>query len=168
MKLAEPVIRITKDGLTKIDDIERTCKSYWSRFEEDFPHIKSEAINEEDKVNLADSRIKCVLRALHERPWQRTTALARTVRLSPDRLRHLFLKEVGVSISAYSLEVRLQRARRLLRNTNQTIKEIRYGVGIPDGSNFTRYFRKRFLITPSAYRTANHFGPRLPDLTSHQ
>src|SRR5207253_1108704 len=40
----------------------------------------------------------------------------------------------------------------LLITTHLSIKEIRNKAGISDGSNFVRDFKKRFGLTPSAYR----------------
>jgi two-component system response regulator YesN len=78
------------------------------------------------------------------------------VRLSPDHLERLFKKEVGTSIGRYAMELRLQRASKLLESTFRSIEEIRDEVGIPDGSNFVRHFKNRFGVTPSAYRKALH------------
>jgi len=81
------------------------------------------------------------------------------VGLSPWHLEHLFKKEMALSIGAFSLEVRLRRARKLLTTTFQSIKQIRCEVGIPNASNFVRHFRQRFDSTPSDYRKSVDSNP---------
>ena len=78
--------------------------------------------------------------------------MAGTVGLSRSRLKDLFRQETGMSIRAYSKELRPQRACELLRTTYLSIKEVRVQSGIPNGPNFDRDFKKRFGMTPSAYR----------------
>src|SRR5688572_30533749 len=101
---------------------------------------------------VTDLRIRQVLIVMEQEPWQRTSCLAAFVRLAPTSLQHLFSKEVGVNIGEYSRELRLQHARLLLATTWKSIKEVRNAVGIPNGPNFVRYFRKRFGMTPSVYQ----------------
>ena len=105
-------------------------------------------------VRVTDPRITVVLSALEIQPWRTLAELSDVVQLSPSRLRHLFRNETGTSISCYTLELRLERARVLLTTTFQPIKVIRHEVGIPDGPNFAVYFKRRFRMTPSAYRKA--------------
>jgi transcriptional regulator GlxA family with amidase domain len=50
------------------------------------------------------------------------------------------------------MEVRLQRACDLLSGTLLSVKEVRHEIGIPDGANFARHFRRRFAMTPSGFR----------------
>jgi transcriptional regulator GlxA family with amidase domain len=99
-----------------------------------------------------DPRVEEVCRVLHLQPRLGVAELASLVRLSPSRLRHVFKKQTGVAIVEYSLEVRLQHARVLLITTFLSIKEIRHVAGIPDATNFVRFFKKRFHLTPSLYR----------------
>src|SRR5207245_11225616 len=87
-------------------------------------------------------------------PERRASDLARALNLSTSRLQHLFKKYFGVSIDNYSMNLRLQCAEKLVRTTFRCFKEIGQEVGISDHSNFSRYFKKRFGLTPSAYRKA--------------
>ena len=105
-----------------------------------------------------DPRIQAVMRALEAQPHLRTAQLAALVDLSPDHLERLFKKQLGASISGYSIDLRLQKARTLLRSTYRSVKEIRNEIGIPDASNFVRYFKERFGLSPSACRKASDIG----------
>ncbi|MBO1580302.1 helix-turn-helix domain-containing protein [Bacillus sp. XF8] len=66
-----------------------------------------------------------------------------------------FLKETGKSPSAYIQEVRLNKAKELLRNTNLPILHIAIQVGLEHQSSLTRLFQKYEGITPSQYRKGN-------------
>jgi AraC family transcriptional regulator, arabinose operon regulatory protein len=99
-----------------------------------------------------DERIRRVCEELTRDVSLRLTDLARLVGLSSSRLQHLFSDETGVNIREYKREVRLQRARQLLQQTDIPIKAIAVDIGIPDRSNFIKYFKARFGITPAAYR----------------
>lgn len=63
-----------------------------------------------------------------------------------------FKKETGKTPSAYLCDLRIQRAKRLLRSDRYTISEVAENVGIPDANYFVKCFRKITGVTPSAYR----------------
>jgi two-component system response regulator YesN len=115
-----------------------------------------------------DPRLDRVLHELEEQPTRRTRELAAIVELHPSHLQHLFTKHFGMSISSYSMELRLQHARRLLITTYKPIKQVRHEAGIPNGPNFVRYFKSRFLMTPSDYRKThqNRFDEQITVLTN--
>jgi transcriptional regulator GlxA family with amidase domain len=78
--------------------------------------------------------------------------IARKVRLSVPHLSHLFRTETGHSPGQYLMILRIQEAARLLTGSNLSVKEIMTKVGFGDKSNFVRSFKKRYGMTPSAYR----------------
>jgi AraC family transcriptional regulator of arabinose operon len=103
---------------------------------------------------VVDQRVRHVLERLQDDPRLRPRQLAPFVRLSTSRLEHLFKQEVGTTIGQAAKELQLLRAKYLLETTFQSPKEVRYAVGITDAANFTRQFKERFGITPSACRAA--------------
>jgi len=100
----------------------------------------------------ADRRIKCVLYALQAQPGLRAAQLAPRVGLTASYLQKLFKKEIGFRIGEYAMELRLLRASHLLAETLKPLKEIRHEVGIPDPSNFARWFKERFGCAPMTFR----------------
>ena len=54
--------------------------------------------------------------------------------------------------------LRIERASRLLRETDQPIMEIGFAVGFENFSYFIKRFRAVFGCTPSAYRKAGGAG----------
>src|SRR5579862_9213305 len=91
-----------------------------------------------------DARLCRVLIALQKCPTRRTKELAAMVSLHPAYLRYLFRKKLGMTVTAYSIGLRLRYARELLVESKKSIKEIRNEVGIPNAANFVRSFRKHF------------------------
>lgn len=78
--------------------------------------------------------------------------LAHLVNLSPSRLRHLFKRDTGQTLTQYLVSQRLNQARVLLETTHLSVKEIMNRVGISDSSHFARDFKKLFGLTPTTYR----------------
>ena len=64
-----------------------------------------------------------------------------------------FKHENGYTFQEFLITQRLERAKRLLENSNASIIEIAQAVGFSDHSNFTRAFQKNYCITPTRYRT---------------
>jgi transcriptional regulator GlxA family with amidase domain len=78
--------------------------------------------------------------------------LARSLNLSPTRLRELFQKQTGRSPRDYLRRLRIQRAEDLLRLTFLSVKEIAAHTGATDVSHFVRAFKRHSGLTPSEYR----------------
>lgn len=75
--------------------------------------------------------------------------------MSQSYLCEIFHNIVGSPPALYLNDVRLQHARRLLREEKMSIKQIARTVGVRDANYFVRLFRKRFGETPSAYKLKN-------------
>lgn len=80
------------------------------------------------------------------------TELARNVGLDKAYLSRLFKTQVGVGPMAYLAILRAERAASLLRNSDMNCNEIGFAVGYSDANLFSRRFRSRFGLSPSAYR----------------
>jgi AraC family transcriptional regulator len=78
--------------------------------------------------------------------------LAAQAGLSKFYFNRLFKSAMGVSPSRYQMTLRMDEARRLLRETKDTVVEIGLSVGCPNQSHFARIFRKETGLTPSDYR----------------
>lgn len=87
-------------------------------------------------------------------------AVARSVNLSPSRLRSLFREETGLTPAQYLKCLRMRRAEQLIRQTFLNLKEIMLRVGIADESHFVRDFRKTYGLSPMRYRAARRGAPR--------
>lgn len=72
--------------------------------------------------------------------------------ISENYLSRLVKQSTGRSVGAWIDIVRIQRAKRLLAETHQSIIDIAAAVGIEDQSYFSRLFKKETGLTPSAFR----------------
>ena len=58
----------------------------------------------------------------------------------------------GYSANKFIRIIRLQKASKLLRETEDTISSIAYDTGFNDPDYFSRLFRREFKQTPSTFR----------------
>ncbi|MBM2715220.1 AraC family transcriptional regulator [Mesorhizobium caraganae] len=106
---------------------------------------------------LRAARLQAILDKIRDNfadPAISAQRIAQQLRLSP-RYVHDLLQETGTSFAARVLELRLQRAHRMLadrRNDRMRISEIALLSGFSDVSYFNRCFRRRFGSTPSGAR----------------
>ncbi len=64
----------------------------------------------------------------------------------------LFKNAMGVSPSRYLLTLRMDEARRLLRETKRSVVDVALDVGYANPSHFARFFRRETGLSPSDYR----------------
>jgi len=75
--------------------------------------------------------------------------------LSARQLRRLFVAQVGCSPSAYAQSLRLERARRLVRESQASLTEIANVCGYSDAAHLSRSYRARYATSPSRDRLQN-------------
>jgi len=78
--------------------------------------------------------------------------LAREADMSEFHFSRLFKRTTGLTPSQYFIHLRMEKARRLLRETNQSVTEIGLDVGYTSPSHFAQIFRREVGISPSEYR----------------
>ena len=79
------------------------------------------------------------------------SAIAAAVRLSPDRFRHLFMKQTGVGFRAYVLWRRPECALAAYA-AGKTLTEAAHIGGFADSAHFSRTFRRMFGLAPASVR----------------
>ena len=77
---------------------------------------------------------------------------ARALFLSPDYLSRIFSKETGTSFNRYLNNVRITKAKELIRSCNLRLTDISQMVGYDDQSYFTKVFRRITGMSPNEYR----------------
>ena len=80
--------------------------------------------------------------------------LARAAGLSRAHFSREFRRTFGESPHAYLLTRRLERAAALLRNTDHSVAEICFSVGLQSVGSFTTSFTRTYGHSPAAYRLA--------------
>ncbi len=101
-----------------------------------------------------DPRIEVVLQHLvqHISDPLSVGKLAHIVALSPSRLSHLFKAQVGDSLAATLLKLRLRHAARFLEFTAQSVNEIALNTGFQSPFHFSRQFKAYYGMSPTMYR----------------
>lgn len=76
---------------------------------------------------------------------------AKALSHSPDYLSRIFKLETGVTFNHYVNNLRIEKAKKLMRNTNLRLTDISHMVGYVDQSYFTKVFRRITGLSPSEY-----------------
>jgi AraC-like DNA-binding protein len=82
-------------------------------------------------------------------------ALARAAHLSPAHFSREFRAAFGETPHQYLLTRRLERAAELLRNTDRSVADICFTVGLSSVGSFTTSFGRTFGLSPTVYRAAH-------------
>ena len=78
--------------------------------------------------------------------------ISNAVHMSPDYAGRLFKKEMGTTIQDYLINVRIQKAKELMRTTQYPISEIATMVGYEQFSHFSYSFHNIEHMSPRQYR----------------
>jgi AraC-like DNA-binding protein len=78
--------------------------------------------------------------------------LARAAGLSRAHFSREFKRAFGESPHGYLLTRRLERAAALLRNTDRSVADICFSVGLSSVGSFTTSFTRTFGVSPTTYR----------------
>ncbi|HEY2491670.1 MAG TPA: AraC family transcriptional regulator [Paenibacillus sp.] len=94
------------------------------------------------------------LRYIHEHYMEPITLdqLALILNYSAKNLSKVFKKQTGYSLIDYVIQVRINKAKELLIQTDATIQEIAESIGYPDRLYFTRIFKKHSGVSPGSFK----------------
>jgi AraC family transcriptional activator of pyochelin receptor len=114
--------------------------------------MKGKGITKQDiaKVQYAEQLLMKDLR-IHTK----IAELAYSVGLSEKKLKYIFKLIYGKGVYAHLKDMRLEKAKEMLVNSEKPIKEIAARLGYKDQSNFTRAFGKKNKMTPAEFRVAS-------------
>ncbi len=105
----------------------------------------------------ADERRKTILRIATKMEYnlkniERIDDYAAECNLSRDRFVHLFKEVTGWSPYRYMMNIRIEKAERLLRFSSSSVSEIALALGFDDPLYFSRIFKKYAGKSPAEYR----------------
>ena len=66
---------------------------------------------------------------------------------------HLFKQKTGTTLSAYLADKIFEKSCKLLENTSYSVEEVAYMCGFSSASSLTRFFKSKYGMTPSKYRS---------------
>lgn len=111
---------------------------------------KAPTATENKNGNVIESAIALIQRDFgHELDMKK---LARTLGTGYSWFRAKFAQHTGLSPNQYLLETRILNARSLLAETDLSVKEIGIQTGFEDQHYFSRLFRQKLNVTPTAWR----------------
>lgn len=92
----------------------------------------------------------------------RIDTVAERVKVERTYLYRIFMRYLGVSPKSYLIQLRINQAIELLRNTNDAIGDIAIKVGFSSYVQFAKAFQKARQMSPSAFRKAISNGELSP------
>ena len=116
-----------------------------------------EAVHKALKIPLHSLSIK-IYRAVqyidrhHGSPDLSLEGVGNAVSLHPKYLSASFKEECGVGFHDYLIEIRIHRAKALLKDPRRIIKQVSSEVGFSDQGYFCKVFQNKVGLSPSAYR----------------
>jgi transcriptional regulator GlxA family with amidase domain len=96
-----------------------------------------------------------------EHPMSRRS-LAQAAGISVRHLERLFAQHLCTTLDAHYREVRLERARTLLRQTAMPVAEVGHASGFQSASHFSRQYKRRFGHAPARERWVKADAPGPP------
>jgi AraC-like DNA-binding protein len=119
-------------------------------------NVQRSAEIELSRVGIVDRRLRRAIEFMHDNCGRELSLheIASVAYLSEFHFARLFKKITGVPPHAYLATLRVERARRLLAETDLAISEIGARVGYASQSHFTKVFREATGLTPKAFREA--------------
>jgi AraC family transcriptional regulator len=108
------------------------------------------------RAGMVDRRLRRAIEFMHDHCGRelRLDEIAGAAYLSEFHFARLFKKITGATPHQYLAALRVERARRLLAETDRPIVEIGAEVGYASQSHFTKIFRDAVGLTPRAFREA--------------
>ena len=82
--------------------------------------------------------------------------VSRQVNVSPYYFSKIFKEETGENFTEYLTNLRIEKAKELLRDTEYSVKEICLQVGYSEPNYFSRSFKKNVGVTPTEYKEQCH------------
>jgi signal transduction histidine kinase/DNA-binding LacI/PurR family transcriptional regulator/DNA-binding response OmpR family regulator len=155
-----PVIVVTGKILTEAE-MERLnqgvaavlAKGLFS-IEETIGHISS-ALEHKRRISEDAKRLvrlaMVYLQKNYSEPISRQT-IAQHIGITEDHLTFCFRQELGITPILYLQRYRIKQAKRLLKDSHQSITEIAHDVGFSDSGYFSRIFRRETGMSPEKFR----------------
>lgn len=144
------------DEIFSVETIDQFLIVYWSHYRNpqnafdplDLIHKLSSRHKNADPL---DARALATIDFINQNSSKtiRIIDIAKYVGLSESRLRHLFTEQIGISLTAYILWIRIKVALREMLKPDATLSDAAHQAGFADHAHFTRTFQRMFGVSPS-------------------
>jgi len=112
---------------------------------------KNHLILKED-ISKVNDIINYIREHIYKSDLIKSEQIAAHFNMSPKYIGYYFKNQTGETLQKYIIDYRLKLVKYRLRNTDFTISEIAYQLGFTDESHLTRSFKKRYDLTPGAFK----------------
>lgn len=146
--LSEPEIERLNQGVTAV-----LAKGVFSS-EETIGHI-NRALEQKRRISVEAKRlVRSAMLYLHESYAHSISRkdIAKYIGVSEDYMTFCFRQELGITPILYLQRYRINQAKRMLVETNQSITSIAFSVGFSDSGYFSRIFRRETGVSPEKFR----------------
>ena len=96
-------------------------------------------------------RVKCLMEANICKKSIDIPSIAQTIGISPSRLNEIFKLYTAMTPYQYYIQIKINKACRLLEQTDLSIKEAAFTLGFDDQFYFSRLFKQKTGIPPSGW-----------------
>jgi len=131
-----------------------TSKKLQNALEQIFRHV-AEQVQEIKNDNGNHAAMGKIMDYIEKNYWSRefsATEAAEAVSLSRNYLLKIFKEEKGISFWDYVTRLRMEKAKELLKNTDNTVYSISLDIGYESQYHFSRKFKSLFGISPLEFR----------------
>ena len=127
--------------------------------EETFQHLADYMIKSlkhwmEEKQYVESRPIRVAKQYIADNYYQSLTLeiVSKEIGFNPTYFSGMFKKETNMNFSDYLKKVRIDNAKTMLLNMEQTVEDISYAIGYSDIKYFSRLFKKMTGVTPTEFR----------------
>lgn len=123
------------------------------QYDDDFYGISDKSIVRKSEANAIKQAVEIMKSELDS--ISSVNSIAQRVGLNQKKFQNGFRHYFGKSANEYLQSLRLNLAKDLLINTDDSLQEIKEKVGLSSQSYFTEFFKKKYHSTPSVFRIEN-------------
>ncbi|AMR30813.1 AraC family transcriptional regulator [Mucilaginibacter sp. PAMC 26640] len=116
--------------------------------------IKQNAVETKDDENIIN-RSRLLFRSNISNPYSAEQA-AQELNVGYSWFRKLFKNYTGLSPGQYYLQLKIEKAKELLSNSNVPVKEVSIVLNFESSFYFSTIFKEKSGLTPTEYRKRNH------------
>ncbi len=120
------------------------------QYEDDIAPIENKAVLRKHEIKMIQEAANVIDTEILD--FKTVLALANSVGLNAHKLQNGFKKVYDCTVNEYVQKRRLDVANGLLKNSDLSISEIVYKIGLTSKSYFSKIFREKYGIPPSALR----------------
>ncbi|MCR5066956.1 MAG: response regulator [Erysipelotrichaceae bacterium] len=136
------------EGMIRAQDLDQLIETVSGLLYQD---VRSKLVVHSDEDNDYVRQAKSYIQKNYNRNIS-LESLAQELNLNQTYVSSLFKEEAGINFKQYLTDVRIENAKRLLRETNMNISEIAFEIGYKNAFYFTSTFTAHEGIKPQEYR----------------